>query len=177
MQEKWTELLEKILKSYEAYFDISRETEYEGVPVAAEAAFHSRSEKYVLVKKAQLWAAEAHEYTFFLTAESLDCEKLEAYREVILKEGLSRVKPQKDHMYTYVTMIVIADQVDERVSSQIRRMRFHKSYRLSIHGWCDLRVAICDMSGETVQVLTNPAGRELRKMVRAVTDKKRRAKR
>ena len=42
--------------------------------VAAEAAFHSFSEKYVLVKKAQLWAAEAHEYVFFIRTGHLDEE-------------------------------------------------------------------------------------------------------
>lgn len=60
------EFFERLLLSYSDYFDIIRDTSYKDLSVAAEAAFHSFSEKYVLVKKAQLWAAEAHEYVFFI---------------------------------------------------------------------------------------------------------------
>lgn len=175
MQERSRELLEKVLKSYERYFDVTRDTEYEGLSVAAEAAFHSRSEKYVLVKKAQLWAAEAHEYAFFSMVSHLDEKTLDTYRAVILKEGLSRVKPMKDHMYTYVTMIIIADEMDEGIEKVIKKIHYHKNYLLSIHGWSDLRVAVYDMKKD--RVITNRAGHELSKMFKSVTDKKRRAKR
>jgi len=175
MQERSTELLEKVLKSYESYFDVTRDSEYEGLSVAAEAAFHSRSEKYVLVKKAQLWAAEAHEYAFFVMAEHLDEKTLNTYRDVILKEGLSRVKPVKDHMYTYVTMIIIADETDDGIEKAVKKIRHHKDYMLSFHGWSDFRVAVYDTKAESV--ITNRAGSDLEKMFASVTDKKRRAKR
>ncbi len=175
MQEISTELLEKILTSYERYFDVTKDSEYEGLSVAAEAAFHSRSEKYVLVKKAQLWAAEAHEYAFFVTVPHLDTETLEAYRGVILKEGLSRVKPMKDHMYTYVTLIFITDEMDADIVSALKKIRHHENYKLSFYGWSDFRVAVWD--GKTQKVFTNSAGKDLKKMFRSVTEKKRRAKR
>ena len=46
------EFFERLLLSYSDYFDIIRDTSYKDLSVAAEAAFHSFSEKYVLVKKA-----------------------------------------------------------------------------------------------------------------------------
>ncbi len=175
MQATSTELLEKILTSYERYFDVTRDSEYEGLSVSAEAAFHSRSEKYVLVKKAQLWAAEAHEYVFFVMIPHLDAETLDTYRGVILKEGLSRIKPMKDHMYTYVTLIFITDEADAEIASAVKKIRHHENYKLSFYGWSDFRVAVWD--GKTENVLTNSAGKDLKKMFRSVTDKKRRAKR
>ena len=67
------EFFERLLLSYSDYFDIIRDTSYKDLSVAAEAAFHSFSEKYVLVKKAQLWAAEAHEYVFFVRTTTMHC--------------------------------------------------------------------------------------------------------
>lgn len=66
------EFFERLLLSYSDYFDIIRDTSYKDLSVAAEAAFSPFSEKYVLVKKAQLWAAEAHEYVFFIRTGHLE---------------------------------------------------------------------------------------------------------
>ena len=101
------EFFERLLLSYSDYFDIIRDTSYKDLSVAAEAAFHSFSEKYVLVKKAQLWAAEAHEYVFFIRTGHLDEETFRTYNDALLEEGLSRVEPKKDHMYTYVSVVFL----------------------------------------------------------------------
>ena len=50
-------LLQKVLRGYAGYFNIKEQVTIDGLPVAAEAEFHSRDEKYVLTKSAQLWAA------------------------------------------------------------------------------------------------------------------------
>lgn len=56
------EVFEKALRSYSAYYDINRETPE--APFQAEAAFHSHSDAYFLVKSATLGEAESHEYVF-----------------------------------------------------------------------------------------------------------------
>ena len=114
------EFFERLLLSYSDYFDIIRDTSYKDLSVAAEAAFHSFSEKYVLVKKAQLWAAEAHEYVFFIRTGHLDEETFRAYNDALLEEGLSRVEPKKDHMYTYVSVIFLAESIAPEVPKLIK---------------------------------------------------------
>ena len=109
------EFFERLLLSYSDYFDIIRDTSYKDLSVAAEAAFHSFSEKYVLVKKAQLWAAEAHEYVFFVRTGHLDEETFRTYNDALLEEGLSRVEPKKDHMYTYVSVVFLAESIAPEV--------------------------------------------------------------
>lgn len=168
------ELLQKLLQAYSDYFDITADTSYNNLPVNAEAAFHSRSEKYVLIKKAQLWAAEAHEYVFMVRTEHLDAETFETYRSTILEEGLSRVEPKKDHMYTYVTLLFLAESIAPEAGKLISKTRYHKDYKMSVYGWTDYRVAAQDCA--TGKIYTNRAGRELKKTFLSVT-KKRRTKR
>ncbi|MDD6456812.1 MAG: hypothetical protein PUF59_09550 [Lachnospiraceae bacterium] len=162
---------ERLLLSYSDYFDIIRDTSYQNLPVAAEAAFHSRSEKYVLVKKAQLWAAEAHEYVFFVRVEHLDADTFRAYNTHLLEEGLSRVEPKKDHMYTYVTVLFLAESVAPEVPKLIARTRCHRDYRMSLYGWMDYRVAARDCASK--KIFTNWAGRPLKKTFRSVMKKRR----
>ena len=65
------EVFEKALRSYSAYYDINRETPE--APFQAEAAFHSHSDAYFLVKSATLGEAESHEYVFFASSEKSGC--------------------------------------------------------------------------------------------------------
>lgn len=165
------EFFERLLLSYSDYFDIVRDTSYQNLPVAAEAAFHSRSEKYVLVKKAQLWAAEAHEYVFFVRVDHLDADTFRTYNTLLLEEGLSRVEPKKDHMYTYVTVLFLAESIAPEVPKLIARTRCHRDYRMSLYGWMDYRVAARDCASK--KIFTNWAGRPLKKTFRSVMKKRR----
>ena len=168
------EFFERLLLSYSDYFDIIRDTSYKDLSVAAEAAFHSFSEKYVLVKKAQLWAAEAHEYVFFVRTGHLDEETFRTYNDALLEEGLSRVEPKKDHMYNYVSVVFLAESIAPEVPKLIKKTRCHRDYRMSLYGWMDYRIAAYDCTSK--RIYTNWAGRPLKQTLLSVTKKRRKHK-
>ena len=168
------EFFERLLLAYNDYFDVIRDTSYKDLSVNAEAAFHSFSEKYVLVKKAQLWAAEAHEYVFFVRVNHLDAETFRKYSDVLLEEGLSRVEPKKDHMYTYVSVVFLAESIAPEVQKLIAKTRYHRDYRMSIYGWMDYRIAARDCASK--KIYTNWAGRPRKKTLLSVTQKRRKRK-
>lgn len=165
MLETKEELCETLVKLCRGYFDITRDTVIHEIPVAAEAAFFSRSEKYVLVKKAKLWAAEANEYMFIVLSDSLDGDFFDRCVKTFWEEGIGRIKPHKEHMYTYVTLILLADSVSDEVKNKVKRVSRHKDFLFSLHGWADLRIAVRDMSGG--KTATNRMGKELKKMFAA----------
>ena len=165
MFETKEELVESLVKLCQGYFDITRDTVIQEIPVTAEAAFFSRSEKYVLVKKAKLWAAEANEYMFFVLSDNLDEEFFDRCVEAFWKEGVGRIKPHREHMYTYVTLILLADSVSDEVKKKVKRISRHKDFLFSLHGWADFRVAVRDMSDGRTE--TNRMGKELIKIFAA----------
>lgn len=159
------ELFDTIIKSLETYFDIKKDMVVQGIPVAAEAAYHSRSEKYVLMKKARIWAAEANETMFLVLADQLDESFYDQCVRALWKEGISRIKPHKEHMYTYVTLVFLTDSAAGEVKRKVRKTSGHKDFLFSLYGWSDLRIAVKDMEDGSVQ--TNRMGRELIKMLAA----------
>lgn len=159
------ELFDTIIKSLEKYFDIKMDTVIQGIPVAAEAAFYSRSEKYVLMKKARIWAAEANETMFFVLSDYLDEGFYDQCVSTLWNEGTGRIRPHKEHMYTYVTLVFLADSVSDEVKKKAGKTSGHKDFLFSLHGWSDLRIAVKDMGDGSVQ--TNRMGRELKKMFAA----------
>ena len=162
LDEKKQKLFEQVLDGYRGYFDIYENSEYP--QFIATAQFHSRSEKYVLTEHAKLWAAEAHEYVFFAECENLDIVAWQELASKATEYGLALVKPHSEHMYSYISLVVLADSVDETALKEIKKTKFHKSFKFSIHGWADLRCAVVNLSGNTI--ITNSAGKDMRKSLK-----------
>jgi len=167
----WTKeaLLARLLESYSAYFDITHmdETACGGLCKAL-AAYHSFMEKYVLIRKARLWAAHAHEYIFLFTLERLDMAAFERIRDYFMEEGtrLTMEKVDSEHMYTYVTPLILADTVEEEARRALKRFRYYKSFKLSVYGWTTVRLAALEVG--TGKLTCNYQGREVGKFVNKI---------
>lgn len=166
MSQDKNQLVNLLLGAYETYFDIKRNIEIENIPIAAEAIFHSRSEKYVLVKSAKLWAVETNEYAYFITKEAFSVEDFKKLRDKVLEIGLKKIKPHNEHMYSYITMIYISDSIDEVTAKEIEKFNCHKMFLLSLHGWMYFRIAAIDLSKNVI--ITNKRGREIREIMKKV---------
>lgn len=155
------ERLEKLLKAYEYYFDIERDVQVSGGSFPAAAAYHFREENYVATKAHVIYATEQHEYVYFFTAEHLDVSTLQKQIDLSREAGLSVINPHKEHMFSYVTLVILADTIDPEAQKLIRRTRFRKNFRLALHGWMEYHIAAMECS--TNRFLSNPAGKEARK--------------
>ena len=155
------EQFEKLLNAYRCYYDVTREFPVGDFVFPAMAEFHSRSEKYVLVKKAKIWGMEMNEYVYFLLADRLEPEMLRHAVDLAREDGLGRIKPHSEHMYSHVSLSIIAQEIPEETVRLIRRYRFHKNFRLSLHGWMEFRIAAFDRSSG--RLISNPAGKDVRK--------------
>lgn len=167
------ELIESLLDSYQSYYDI-RKCSQEEAPLTAECAFHVYSEKYVLVKKAKLWEANCHEYLYLFSVPLLTEEVYLQCQQYVYEHGMELVNPVKNHMYTYLTAVIVADSSEKQARRRLKRCHIHKSFRFSLRGWMDFHTALIDRESESVY--TNSAGREnakfLKKLVYRVNQKK-----
>lgn len=157
--------LERLLAAHEAYFDVCRDYEFAGHVFAGYAEFHSEASGYVLVKRAKLWEATAHEYLFFELVEHLDEASFEALIVLMTERALEKVEPSSTHMSSYLSLVVIADTVDPVVRAAARKTRWRKNFKLGLEGWADLRVAVVDLGAGGI--VCNARGKELRSTLEA----------
>lgn len=156
-----TELFEKILGSFQAYYNIQREDE--SALFAASAEFHSHDEQYFLVRSARISEAESNEYVYFAIAETLDSELLQKFDQNAWTEGISRITPHKDHRNSDISLFIIADKIEESAFAQIPKLKHYKSYLWGLQGWTNYRlVAIEATSGRTAY---NRQGRDWKKLI------------
>ena len=153
--------LDRVLPLFEAYYDVTRDGAAE--PFRAEAAFHSHSEQYFLVRAAKMAESDAHEYVFFAVTERLTADEAARLDTAAWTEGLRRARPGPNHRSTDVGLILLADTIDPAAAAYIRKLRRSKSYRLTLQGWSNYRVIALETS--TGRTACNRMGRGLRKLL------------
>ena len=153
--------LNKLLDAYSHNYDIERDVAVEGGSYPAMAIYYLRDENYLVSRQHVLSAVENHEYVYFLLQEHLDVETLRRHIETTKADGLGRIKPHKEHMSSMVTLVIVADTIDEEAKKLIKKTRFHKNYRLALHGWMEYQIAAMEIS--TMSFLSNPAGKGAKK--------------
>ncbi len=163
--------VERLKQAYAAYYDV--EPVEDGTGLKALCSYHSRDSQYVLVKKAELWAAENHEYLYLWEMDHLDEEAAaEIYRRV-LEDGTPRVKPHSQHMSTYLTAVALCGSADPKAMAAVKKMKKHRDFKLSLHGWMEFRIAVVDLS--TAEVAVNRSGKvfekDLMRLLRPVISK------
>ena len=167
MSQRSEQVLEELKRAYTAYFDI--EEIDDGTALKARCDYHMRDSQYVLVKKAELWAAESHEYLYLWDMGVLDGNGVEEVFRRTVADGEPRVKPHSQHMYTYLTAVVLYDSARPDALEQLKKLKKRREFKLSLHGWMEFRIAAVDLSNGEVTV--NRAGKALAKDLRRLTDR------
>ena len=153
--------LSKLLDAYSHAYDIDRDVRVEDTVYPAMATYYLRDENYLISKQHVLSAVEQHEYVYFLLADHLTAENLQEHIDRTKAAGLAKVHPHKDHMFSNVGLVVLANSIAPEAKKLIRRTHFRKYYKLSLHGWTEYQLAAMETS--TNCFFSNPAGKEARK--------------
>lgn len=154
-------LLDVLEDSYSAYYNISKENLPEDLPLAFRADYFQRGEKYWISKSIPIWGNETNEYAYVFSAKSFDEEMIEKCIAFALDEALPRVKPHKEHQYSNVKTIFVADDYKGYALQKVRKSRFSKSYNHSLWGYSELLT--CAVDADSEKVVVNPAGRDMTK--------------
>ncbi len=152
--------LDNLIAQYEGYFDIQRPHVFAGSEILAYARFMRRTTKYMLTKQAQLYATEVYEHVFFVYASNLDEAAFAREKARIIAAEQDYVQPNADHMYSYITLLLICGHIEESVKQQIRRTKYTKNYKFGVQGYSTVRIAAADLGDGTL--VLNRQGKELK---------------
>lgn len=165
--------LDRLLLRYSGTFDIYQPYTILGREYPAYGYFFSHVEKYVLVRKANMWSADSYEHILFANVEELTLAHLEEYRQAIEEyiEPTLILKgeklPEPNHMYSYITIAAVTEKaLSPEVKKAVKKFKFEKSYMHSIRGYSQGRIAVASMEDGTV--CQNGAGRTLKKLYKSV---------
>ncbi len=154
--------VQRLLEQYTSQFDIiTYDCGFDGnEALQAACVYHSRSEKYVLSKKAQLWAAETNEYLYIFSLDKLTMDTYQTCRDQALHLGMQLVQPHAEHMYSYITTIILCDEADTDVLQALQKYKKSKNFKLSLHGWMEYRIAV--VVNDSTAVFANKSGKDVK---------------
>lgn len=164
------EFVEDLKGSYEVYYDLYPGKDSEKIPLAFRGEFHSRGEQYFLIKKAKIWSNETNEYVFVYSAPWFEADTIDLCVKDALDTALPLIHPHAEHNYSNVHTIFVADSVSEDIRKHIRKQKFSKSYRMSLHGFTLLKTGYIDLSGP--EYGTNREGHDMNKFFKDLFSEK-----
>lgn len=135
-----TQFLDKALEAYSNWYDIERKTSI-NIPLVATASFHEHQTGFALVRKAEMWSADRHEYVFIYSIPTLDIETFNKCIEDTRSRGDQLVDPVFGHMCTNVVTLFICDNATDDALKALKKYRYIKSFLFSLKGWLDAHTA------------------------------------
>lgn len=156
------ETLERVLRSYQTYYNIK--TEAVEPPFAAEAIFGSHNEQYFLIKKAKVADIDTNETVYFATEESLSKERLLELDAIAWERGIANVQPSSHHRNSDVVLIILTAHAGEDALAQVKKCRHYQSYLWGFHGWSNYRLIVAELSSG--RIVHNRHGQILKKLVK-----------
>ena len=160
--------VDRLIRSYSGYYNVSPCDEGD---LVARAEFHSRGEKYLLVRSVNLWSVEDHEYVYVFAGDRLDPETFERALQMSIDEGMERINPCPEHHCSLISTIFIYGSIDKCIPKRISKYRNHRDFLFMLRGWMDHRVAALETSTGTVG--SNRAGRDVAANLRAIVEDRR----
>lgn len=155
------EFLDVLEDSYTAYYNIIKENLPAELPLSFMAEFFQRAERYWLSKNIPIYGNETNEYVYVFSADRFDKDAVSRCIDYALEDGLPRVKPHKEHQYTNIKTVFVADAFDDDALKDLAKRRYQKSYHFSLWGYSSL-ICAAVVPG-TEQVTVNAAGRDMKK--------------
>lgn len=152
---------EKLLKSFEHYYSITQDDTV--LPFDAHAEFVSKGEQYILVKAAKIAQIDTNEFVYFKNVPSIDFSQLQQLAEKAWDLGQSRIKPYYGHKNSDITLIVIADKLNDDVKKNIKKIKFSKSYKCGLYGWSNFKLAVKELSSS--DAWSNRLGSDMKKLL------------
>lgn len=159
------ELFRAFLKSYAVYYDV-KETPESGSPFDAEAVFSSCEEQYFLLKGITLSETRIAEFVRLAKRERLTRAELERLDALAWEQGLAAAAPGPGHKCSDVTLLLLADAVDDDAKARVEACRHEKMYRLGLWGFSRYRLAVIERS--TGAFFFNRQGTRLQPLVKKI---------
>jgi hypothetical protein len=169
------EYLDHLLLKYSGTFDIYEPYIIGGKEYPAYGYYFSHVEKYVLVKKANMWSTHSYEHVLFIETKSVDDGLLEEASEliknyfepVLVRKG--EELPEENHMSSHINIVIISENaLTEEHAKLIKRFRFEKGYNFNMRGFS--RGNILCVSLEDEKYISNRYAKDKKKLFKQVFD-------
>lgn len=159
--ENLTDRLTDVLKAFTRYYNVF--TDNVLPPFSAYAEFSSHNEQYFWVKAAKVADIDSSEYVYFYSEDVLTKDTVYKLSDIAWQDGLSKVVPSYGHRNSDVTVVIVANSVEDDAAKAIKKLKLYKSYKHTFFGWSHFKMIAMDCSSK--KLAFNRQGRSFEKVL------------
>lgn len=156
------EYIENLYKKFDRHFDIERDIDFLGETFNIYAKHYNISGRTFITKNDVIDRYENNEYCFVKSFDTVAEKEIEAFGQFLKTAVEKLVNPNKEHMSTYITGVIVANNVEENGLKAVKNYKYNKAFKFYLHGWCDVRYICVDLGKQ--EVVTNKAGKRVNKV-------------
>lgn len=152
------EYFKKIDEMLYHYFDLTLNKEIAGRSFDLYGFCRLDNERYVATRSVKIWEFTDYEHVLVNITDKYSAD---FYSQEFIAEVVAEiVDAHPNHHQTYITFVnIVESQLSSEDIQAIKRLKYSKTFRLGLRGWCDLRLIVVDISRG--QIYTNKAGKEV----------------
>ena len=151
------EFVRDVLDAYSDWYDVEEKTSI-NIPLAATAVFHEHQTGFALIRKAEMWSADRHEYVYIYSIPTLDSETFEKCIKDTIVRGEEAVNPEFGHMCTNIVSVFITNNATSEAIKALKKYRYRKSFLFSLKGWLETQTTLVSL--DSMSVVNNMPGRQ-----------------
>lgn len=158
-----SEYLKNIQNKLQGNFDLERDFTINDFEYDLYAKYNLRNERYVLTKKATIYAIENNEYSLIKYYEDLNKKSIEIYIDTLIKSIDKLINPSKEHMSSIITGVILLNNIpDNEIVDIVEKFKYQKGFAFGFKGWVDIRLLLVSLNEEFI--ISNKKGKEVREV-------------
>ena len=158
--------LDNIQKKLENSFNISRNFNINNFTYDLYAEYHLRNEKYLMVKKAVVYAFENNEYCLIKYYKEFNEDDYKIFTDSLINSIESIVNPSKEHMSSIITGVILTEKIQDEdlknIRKKVEQFKYNKGFAFGFKGWADIRLILVSLNEGLIAA--NKKGKEVSKV-------------
>lgn len=158
--------LDNIQKKLENSFNISRDLNINNITYDLFAEYHLRNEKYLMVKKAVVYAFENNEYCLIKYYKEFNVDDYKIFADSLINSIESIVNPSKEHMSSIITGVILTEKIQDEdlknIRKKVEQFKYNKGFAFGFKGWADIRLILVSLNEGLIAA--NKKGKEVSKV-------------
>lgn len=147
---------------FQKYFDVSRNMYILDNKIDMFAVCNIVNSRTFITKNDIVDSYENNEYCFIKVFDSIDSMDIIYYCDFLKEALMTFVKPKANHMNSFITGVIICDDLKEEVIDLVKKFKYSKSYKFYLYGWSEIRLILIDVKSQ--RVITNKPGKKVIKV-------------
>lgn len=163
---KYEEYINALTLKLERNFIIERDIVLFGNRIEMLAKYSNICGRTFITKNDIIDKYENHEHIYLKKLDNVTEEDIEFFGQFLKKITDDCIIPDRDHMSTYITGVLIGNTINEDAIKAVEKYIYRKAFNFYLKGWCDVRLVCVGLDDN--EIATNNDGKKVKKVYELV---------